>query len=196
MTEPTDLGRQIREQMEKMFIDGVNQMVRSTEALRQVGTSLETSLDAKQRFDAQTRQGLEMMNLPTRDDMGRVLTYLQRLESRLLDVDEKLDAIVDVFLAMRAAAQATPPPPSATTVEPKNTEPPVKKAEPVKPAAVKAPAKKAEPKKPAAAKAPTKKAEPKKPAASKAPVKKAESKKSAATKAPAKKVATKKASRG
>lgn len=160
MTEPNDLGRQIREQMEKMFIDGVNQMVRSTDALRQVGTSLETSLDAKQRFEAQARQGLEMMNLPTRDDMARVLTYLQRLESRLLDLDEKIDAIVDVFLAVRAAAQT-----------------PAKETTSKVPAAAKTPAKKATTKKPAASKAPVKKAESKKPAATKAPAKKVATKK-------------------
>ena len=44
--------------------------------------------------------------MPTRDDIARVLGYLQRIESRLLGLEEKIEDLGDRLRTLEAGSQA------------------------------------------------------------------------------------------
>lgn len=89
------LTSQMQKQMETMFVQGMDQMMRNAQALQHFGTTLKSGLEGKQMADNAMKQYLEMMNLPTRDDVARILTYLQKIESRLIDLEEKVEDLAD-----------------------------------------------------------------------------------------------------
>lgn len=149
--DPFGFGSQVREQMEGLFVRGMEEMLRNQKVLQDVGRTVELGLEGKKAADTQIRQYLELMNIPTRDDVARILQYLQKIESRIADVEEKIDTVGDhvrlmsqaLMMAGRAVAarEATPkeaPAPEAAASAPAEAAPaapPAPVADPVEPVA-------------------------------------------------------------
>ena len=87
--DPTQFGKKYVEEMEKLFVGRVNDMLKTPDVLEKVGKGMEAGLDGKKVFDDSMRAYLERSNIPTRDDIARVLQYLQKIESKILDLEEK-----------------------------------------------------------------------------------------------------------
>ena len=91
--DPQALSNQIREQMESFFVKGMEEMVRNAQTLQSVGKGMEVGLQGKQMADAAMRKYLELLNLPTREDIAAVLQYLQKIESRVIGLEEKIEDV-------------------------------------------------------------------------------------------------------
>ena len=119
-----DQTRQWQEQMEKVFVEKINEMIRNPALLTAVAKSLETSFDAKSKANETIAEFMKKMNIPTKHDTGRILQYLQQVEARILDLDEKID-ILNARLDRQAQAHATVPAtePARSTNQPRPAAP-------------------------------------------------------------------------
>ncbi|HNV68271.1 MAG TPA: hypothetical protein PKO06_01140 [Candidatus Ozemobacteraceae bacterium] len=115
-----DQTRQWQEQMEKIFVEKINEMIRNPALLSAVSKSIETSFDSKQKANETIAEFLQKLNVPTRHDTGRIMQYLQQVEARVLDLDEKLDLLLDRVEKLQATSLAQPSIPRAATPAPKN----------------------------------------------------------------------------
>ena len=68
-------------------------MLKSESVLMPMGAMLSASMKAKAATDKAVAEMWERMGLPTRRDQERTLHALNQLQSRLIDLEEKLDAM-------------------------------------------------------------------------------------------------------
>jgi hypothetical protein len=87
----TPFPKEFMEMMEKMFVEKINDAIRDPAFLNQFGKVVGAGLDGKKKMDDASRAYLERMNMPTRDDIARILQYLQQIENRLIAVEEKVE---------------------------------------------------------------------------------------------------------
>jgi len=92
---PGNLSTGARGHMEKLFIDSMTSMMTDSSFLSSVGKGIEKGLEVKMKTDDILKTYLEKANIPTRDDVARLLQYMVRLESKLLAIEEKLDEMTD-----------------------------------------------------------------------------------------------------
>lgn len=95
--DPMQASRQFYEQMESFFIKGMEEMVRNPASVSNMSRAVEGGLEAKARADAAMKKYLETMQLPTREDIAKILQYQQTLESRVIGLEEKLEDLADLI---------------------------------------------------------------------------------------------------
>jgi hypothetical protein len=93
--DPTKMGAQFFEQMEAMFVERFKEMLQSPAILSQVSKGVEAGLEGKKQFDGAVKGYLEKMNMPTREDVAKILQYLHKIESRIADLEEKIEDLGD-----------------------------------------------------------------------------------------------------
>ncbi len=104
-----DQTRQWQEQMEKIFVEKINEMIRNPALLSAVSKSIETSFDSKQKANETIAEFLQKLNVPTRQETGRIMQYLQQVEARILDLDEKIDVLIDRLAEVKQAPASQAP---------------------------------------------------------------------------------------
>ncbi|MEQ8187436.1 MAG: hypothetical protein ABRQ39_05635 [Candidatus Eremiobacterota bacterium] len=106
--DPTQFGKQFYEQMEKTFIEKMNELIHNPSFLANISKGVEAGLEGKKKNDELMKNYLEKMNMPTREDSAKILQYLQKIESKLLDLEEKIedlsDEIGDIKQSIKTAA--------------------------------------------------------------------------------------------
>jgi hypothetical protein len=103
--DPTKMGTQFFEQMEAMFVERFKEMLQSPAILSQVSKGVEAGLEGKKQFDGAIKGYLEKMNMPTREDVAKILQYLHRIESRIADLEEKVEDLGDGLQSGRAVTK-------------------------------------------------------------------------------------------
>ncbi|MBF0410820.1 MAG: hypothetical protein HQM10_25970 [Candidatus Riflebacteria bacterium] len=112
MTNPFDLGRTMLETWEKSMSDSIEKISHDENFLKNMSQLFSKSLDMKKVFEAQMEKAVQKINLPTKTDIERVLVYLQRIEERLLDLEDSFAAMQDKVLN---TAKSEPSAPSQQT---------------------------------------------------------------------------------
>lgn len=100
---PFDFGRTMLETWEKTMGEALEKLTHDETFLKNMSQALGGSLDLKKQMESQVERYLQSINMPTRSDLERILAYLQRIESRLLDLEDRLD-----LLGAPAAAPTAP----------------------------------------------------------------------------------------
>ncbi len=93
--DPTKFSKEYLEEMEKLFVGQVGNMLRNPQFLKEAGKGMEAGLESRKAFNGSMKAYLEASNMPTRDDIARVLQYLQTIESRLLGLEEMMEDLSD-----------------------------------------------------------------------------------------------------
>lgn len=88
--------------MEKTFVENVNGMMKNPLFLDATNQGLQAGLEAKKTFDDMSAEYLERMNMPTRRDIAKILQYLQTIESRILDLEDKVEELSDLAVKKEA----------------------------------------------------------------------------------------------
>jgi hypothetical protein len=96
--DPTGLGKQYSEEMEKIFIKQFEDMIRNPSFLSQVGKVMGSGMEGKKIQDEALKSWMEKMNIPTRNDTAKILQYLQTIESRIIGLEEKLEDLEDKLM--------------------------------------------------------------------------------------------------
>ncbi|GMU63283.1 MAG: hypothetical protein IT380_27595 [Myxococcales bacterium] len=71
----------------------MEQVLKSESVLMPMGALLTATMKAKAASDKAIAETWERMGLPTRRDQERTLHALNQIQSRLIDLEEKLDAL-------------------------------------------------------------------------------------------------------
>lgn len=108
MTNPFDFGRTMLQAWEKTTAETLEKLTHDEAFLKQMSQVLGSSLDVKKQMEAHAEKYLQSINMPTRSDLDRILTYLQRIEARLLDLEDRLDAAAAGAPAAGTPAAGTP----------------------------------------------------------------------------------------
>lgn len=95
-------------QWEKMFSGFMDYLVRNETFLASMGKMMEGSSIFKMVVDKSFERALESMRMPTRKDLEETLYAVRKLESSVLDTQERIDALSDKLdkMAGLLAAQA------------------------------------------------------------------------------------------
>ncbi len=95
----TPFPREFYEAMEKMFVEKMNETIRNPEFLSKFSQVVGSGLEGKKKMDDMSREYLEKMHLPTRQDVAHILQYLQQIESRIIQVEEKMEELSSLIAA-------------------------------------------------------------------------------------------------
>lgn len=93
--DPTSFGKDYFDEMNKKFIEQFNQALRNPSFLSEMSKQMASGIESKKVVDDSMKKYLEAMNLPTRDDIDKIMQYLQAVESRIVGIEEKLEDIED-----------------------------------------------------------------------------------------------------
>ncbi|MBI4868779.1 MAG: hypothetical protein HY816_17720 [Candidatus Wallbacteria bacterium] len=102
MNSPYEMGRDMLITWEKSMGEMLERLSRSEGFLKHMSDAFGRSLDFKKQIDQQLQASLEALNIPTKADMQRILSYLLRIEKKLLDLEDQLQA------ASQPKSEATP----------------------------------------------------------------------------------------
>jgi hypothetical protein len=110
--DPTKFGNQFYEQMESLFVDRFKELLHSHSFLSKVSKGVEAGLDGKRELDNVMKHYLEHVNMPTREDVAKILQYLTKLESRIIGLEEKIEELQDEIVALRESPREKKEPPA------------------------------------------------------------------------------------
>lgn len=83
--------KRVEDIIEKTFLEKSRELVINPNFLSQVSNGIQSSLKEKKEIDDAIREYLEKNHLPSKHDVAKILQYQQRLESRILDLEEALE---------------------------------------------------------------------------------------------------------
>lgn len=91
MNNPFDFSRTMMETWEKSMAEALERLTRDQEFIKHMSQAVGGALDIRRQSGEQMEKYLRSINMPTRSDLERLLGYLQRIESKLLDLEDRLD---------------------------------------------------------------------------------------------------------
>ena len=106
--DPFAMNSKMVEQMEALFIERMKEMLGSSSFLSSVSKSVESGLEGRKEFDSAMKKHMESLNIPTRDDIAKILVYLQRIESKVADMEESVEDLSDELKAIKQESQIRP----------------------------------------------------------------------------------------
>ncbi|MBF0501040.1 MAG: hypothetical protein HQM09_12955 [Candidatus Riflebacteria bacterium] len=93
MSNPFDFGGNLMEQWEKNMAESVERLTKDEEFLRNISKAFTASLDMKHQLETHIEKYLKSINMPTKGDLERILSYLQRIEEKLLDLEDHIQVM-------------------------------------------------------------------------------------------------------
>ncbi|MBF0544679.1 MAG: hypothetical protein HQM08_09605 [Candidatus Riflebacteria bacterium] len=133
MNNPFDFGRNILETWEKTMSETIEKMAHDENFLKNMSKVFTKSIDVKKTFEGQIEKLLQNVNIPSRGDLERMLVYLQRIEEKLLDLedafsdfDERLKSIEKACLKQNTLNSAPHETCCTEPCEEKTEKPPIK----------------------------------------------------------------------
>lgn len=91
MVNPFDFGKSMFETWEKTMAESLERLTHDESFLKNMGNAVSNSLDLKKQFEENLEKYLRAINMPTKSDLERMLGYLHRIETKLLDLEDKID---------------------------------------------------------------------------------------------------------
>ncbi|MGV8118625.1 MAG: hypothetical protein AB2L14_02565 [Candidatus Xenobiia bacterium LiM19] len=106
--DPFAMSSKMVEQMEALFIERMKEMLGSPSFLSSISRNVESGLEGKKEFDSALKKHMESLNIPTRDDIAKILIYLQRIESKVADMEESVEDLSDELKAIKQESPLRP----------------------------------------------------------------------------------------
>jgi polyhydroxyalkanoic acid synthase PhaR subunit len=117
-TDPFELWRQIYETNERAWNAVLERTVNNPAFAESSGKILETFLSAQKTIRENMRSYLEQINLPTREDIGRLGELIVSLEEKVDQLDDRL-ARIERAVTQKAADSAPSTPAASAPARPK-----------------------------------------------------------------------------
>ncbi|MBI4860821.1 MAG: hypothetical protein HY815_11265 [Candidatus Riflebacteria bacterium] len=112
---PLEFNAGLFGQFEKALAEFFDKRMRDPDFMQILSKSMGVSLDAKAQLDARIEELLKGMNLVTRKDMEALFVTLNGLETRIIDLEEKVEEL------SRAASRPGPAGPAEPARAPEGT---------------------------------------------------------------------------
>ncbi|HOY67446.1 MAG TPA: poly(R)-hydroxyalkanoic acid synthase subunit PhaE [Candidatus Ozemobacteraceae bacterium] len=90
MTNPFDFGRTMMESWEKTMTESFERLSKDENFIKTMSQAMTHSLDLRKQMGTQIEAYLKSINMPSKTDLERMFGYLQRIESKLLDLEDQL----------------------------------------------------------------------------------------------------------
>lgn len=103
---------EFQKQWEKMMLEWFEKTMNSPEFLKSMGNSFEGAFNSKAVLDECKARMLKSMSLPSEESIGKLGTYILRMDSKLLDLEDRLEELkqdlVEVKRLVRPEKQPCP----------------------------------------------------------------------------------------
>ncbi|HEY9069381.1 MAG TPA: poly(R)-hydroxyalkanoic acid synthase subunit PhaE, partial [Candidatus Ozemobacteraceae bacterium] len=109
MTNPFDFGRTMMESWEKTMTESFERLSKDENFIKTMSQAMTHSLDLRKQMGTQIEAYLKSINMPSKTDLDRMFGYLQRIESKLLDLEDQL---AELRATPRDAARPASKPPT------------------------------------------------------------------------------------
>ena len=96
-SDPYETWRQLYEANERAWTSALEQAMNSPEFNESSGKMLETMLAAQKSVRESMRTYLEMMNVPTREDIARLGELVVGIEEKIDQIADRLDSIEEAM---------------------------------------------------------------------------------------------------
>lgn len=91
--DPFDINRKLFSEWEKKLAEFMDKRMRDPDFMSLVGRGISSSMDAKSAFDARMEEWFRSLNLPTKQDLEKIWSTLNNLETRVIDIEDRLSAL-------------------------------------------------------------------------------------------------------
>jgi BMFP domain-containing protein YqiC len=91
--DPFEINRKLFSEWEKKLAEFMDKRMRDPDFMKVVGQGITATMDAKSHIDARLEEWFRTLNLPTKDDMEKVWTTVNALETRLIDLEDRVAAL-------------------------------------------------------------------------------------------------------
>lgn len=108
MTNPFDFGRNMMEHWEKSMTETFERLSKDEHFLKSMSQVMSQSLDVRKQVGSQIESYLASMNMPSKSEIERILSYLQRVEAKLLDLEDQFAAFREELATQKAAPVTKP----------------------------------------------------------------------------------------
>ncbi len=134
---PFDMQKQMFAEFEKNLGEYVQKTMREPVFMKLVAKSMATNLDMRSVVKKQLEKMLRSLDVPTQENMANLYRTVHNLETRMLDLEEKVEDLTEELAALKKKKPAAAP-----KAAPKKRPAPKKAAPKKKAASKKAAAKK------------------------------------------------------
>jgi len=110
VTNPFDFGRNMMELWEKSMTETFERLTKDEQFLKSMSQVMSQSLDVRKHLGTQIESYLTSINMPSKSELDRMLCYLQRIEAKLLDLEDQFSEIRGEISALRPERPAKPKP--------------------------------------------------------------------------------------
>lgn len=109
--DPFSMQKKMFDEWEKSTAEYVDKVMRDPSFMKTISQNMGTTLDMQDAIKQQTNKVLESMNVPTEDSLDGLYKTVHNLETRMLDFEEKIDDLSDMFKKLVEISEAIQNPP-------------------------------------------------------------------------------------
>ncbi len=106
MLNPFEIQRQLFTEFEKSFGDYFQKMMRDPAFMQLVAQNMNGAMDLRAMTKAQVESTLEMLQLPSSETIEKLYETIHQLESKVLDLEERVAEVSAELRATRPPAPA------------------------------------------------------------------------------------------
>ncbi len=103
---PFDMQRQMMKEFEQGFSEYVEKTIRDPFFMKMVAQNMNTSMDFQGMIKKQIATVLKTLGMPDEDSMTRLYQTVHNLETRLLDMEEQFEDLVEIVGRLAAGQKA------------------------------------------------------------------------------------------
>jgi hypothetical protein len=109
--DPLDFNRKLFSEWEKKLAEFLDKRMRDPDFMNIVGKGMGATMDAKSQFDQRMEEWFRKLQLPTKTDLERIWVTLNMIETRVIDIEDRVSAIEE-----KLAGTAAPQLPAGTVI--------------------------------------------------------------------------------
>ena len=103
---PFDMSRQMMKEFEQGFSEYMEKTMRNPYFMKMVAKNMNASLDFQSMLKKHIATVLKTLGMPDEDSMSRLYQTVHNLETRLLDMEEQFDDLVEIVGRLATGQQA------------------------------------------------------------------------------------------
>ena len=111
--DPLDFNRKLFSEWEKKLAEFLDKRMRDPDFMSVVGKGIATTMDAKSAFDQRMEEWLKTLQLPTKTDLEKIWVTLNALETRVIDMEDRIEALEDRLGDSSSTTSSVPALPAA-----------------------------------------------------------------------------------
>ncbi|MCO4783224.1 MAG: hypothetical protein KC646_12940 [Candidatus Cloacimonetes bacterium] len=130
--DPFSMQKKMFDEWEKSTAEYVDKVMRDPSFMKTISQNMGSTLDMQDAIKEQTNKVLKSMNVPTEDSLDGLYKTVHNLETRMLDFEEKIDDLSDMFKKLVEISESIQSEAKTSKAKPKAVKQATKKESPKK----------------------------------------------------------------